>query len=312
MSDETDRDAVPELTCDEVRELAGAFVLDALEPDEAAAVRAHLASCAEPHGEMAELGGVVPALAEMVPVVEPPAELKARIMAAAAAELAAREAPGPAEDPTAAALAAMAATVDLTPSAVEPVAPVVAPPGPPSAPVAFPSAAEREARRATRRGRTSTGGWILRIAAVLAIVALGAWNLLLQNQLNAAKSYEQSVAAVLDVAAQEGSLTAILTPGDGTGSGLAAVSASGEVTLAMQDLAPTTGTTVYETWVIGSDNVPVAIGSFKVDSSGIGTFEAVGPPVPPGTVLALTHEPAPGATVPTGPVVSKGVATAAG
>ena len=68
----------------------------------------------------------------------------------------------------------------------------------------------------------------------MAIVALVGYNLLLQNQLNASQAYEQSVAAVLDVAAQPGSLTAILTPADGTGSGLAAVSADGAVTLAMQ------------------------------------------------------------------------------
>ena len=50
-------------------------------------MRAHLATCAEAHDEIAELGGVLPALAESVPVVEPPEGLKARIMAAAAADL---------------------------------------------------------------------------------------------------------------------------------------------------------------------------------------------------------------------------------
>ena len=43
-----------DLTCDEVRDLAGAFVLGALEPAEAAAVRAHLASARTPHAEIAE------------------------------------------------------------------------------------------------------------------------------------------------------------------------------------------------------------------------------------------------------------------
>ena len=81
------RDDVKTLTCDEVREMAGAFVLGALDPAEAAAVRAHLATCDDAHEEIAELGGVLPALAESVPVVEPPEGLKARIMAAAAADL---------------------------------------------------------------------------------------------------------------------------------------------------------------------------------------------------------------------------------
>ena len=67
------------------------------------------------------------------------------------------------------------------------------------------------------------------------------------------------MAAVLDVAGQPGALTAVLTAEGGGGpTGLAAVSAAGDVTLAMQRLPPTTGTQVYEAWVIGGDGVPVA------------------------------------------------------
>ena len=267
------RDDVVELTCDEVREMAGAFVLGALEPEELAAVRAHLATCEDAHDEIAELGGVLPALAQSVPVVEPSDGLKARIMAAAAADLEERTAQAPAS--------------------------------PTPLPIPFPGESERTARRT----RTSTGTWILRIAAVLAIVALGGWNLLLQNQLNASQAYERSVAAVLDAAAQPGSLSAILTPDDGTGSGLGAVTADGKVTLAMHDLAPTTGRIVYTTWAIGGDGVPVALGDFTVGSDGTATFEAPTSPLASGTVLALTREPTPGHQAPTGPVVSKGVAT---
>ena len=62
-----------ELTCDDVREMAGSFVLGALPDAEAAAVRAHLASCADAHAEIAELGSVLPVLDASVPHVEPPA-----------------------------------------------------------------------------------------------------------------------------------------------------------------------------------------------------------------------------------------------
>ena len=82
--------AMSGLTCDEVREMAGAFVLGALEPADDAAVRAHMVSCSDAHDEIAELGGVLLILAESVAVVEPPPGLKARIMAAAAADLEAR------------------------------------------------------------------------------------------------------------------------------------------------------------------------------------------------------------------------------
>jgi anti-sigma-K factor RskA len=104
----------------------------------------------------------------------------------------------------------------------------------------------------------------------------------------------------------------VLLPAGGTGNGLAAVSAAGKVTIAMQDLAPTKGDTVYEAWVIGSDGKPVPLGSFKVGTSETGTLAANGVPVEPGIVLALTLEPGPGATAPTLPIISKGVAGPAG
>jgi anti-sigma-K factor RskA len=173
-------------------------------------------------------------------------------------------------------------------------------------PVAFPTAQERAARRA----RISTVTWLLRIAAVLVIGVLGGWNLLLQNDLDAAKRYEQSVAAVLATAGQLGSLTAVLTADGGTGSGLAAVDAGGHVAMAMRDLTPTSGNAVYEAWVIGSDGVPVPLGGFKVDNSRTAYFESSGLPVAEGIVLALTLEPGPGATTPTLPIISAGVAAA--
>ena len=283
--------AMRELTCDEVRDMAGAFVLGALDASDQAAVRTHLATCGQAHEEIAELGAVVPAFAEVVPVVEPPEGLKVRIMAAAAADLAAR---GGASR-VAAAKAPVAAAVAEAPV-------------PAATPFAFPSAEERAARRA----RSSTGGWMLRIAAVLAIAVLGGWNLLLQNDLGVAQRYERNVAAVLDTAAQPGSLTAILTADGGTGSGLAAVDAQGDVAIAMRDLAPTSGNAVYEAWVIASDGVPVPLGSFKVGDAGIAYFEGAGLPATGGIVLALTLEPGPGATTPTMPIISKGVATSPG
>ena len=287
--------------------MAGAFVLGALEPAEAAAVRAHLASCAEAHGEIAELGSVLPILAEGVPAVEPAAELKVRLMAAAAADLDARHVTGSAAGTSAPARGPAGSAAGTSAGAPSAAAPTPAP-APAAAPIAFPTADERAARRV----RGSTGGWILRVAAVLAIVALLGWNVLLQVQLGAAQSYEQSVAEVLDVAAQPGSLTAILTADGGSGSGLAAVSAAGAVTIAMQDLAPTSGNAVYQAWVIGSDGVPVPLGSFKVGNAGTASFTTDGLPTASGIVLALTLEPAPGATTPTMPIISKGVATAAG
>lgn len=289
-------DAMHELTCDEVREMAGAYVIGALDSADEGAVRAHLATCSLAHEEIAELGAVIPTLVEIVPVVEPPEGLKTRIMAAAAADLAARGG--------AARIAAASAGSTAAPAP----APAAPSSSTPAAPMSFPSAEER----ATRRARTSTGGWLLRIAAVLVIAALGGWNLLLQGELSTAQRYEQRLAIVLDMAAQPGSRTAILTGDGGTGSGLAAVDATGNLALAMQDLSPTSGNAVYEAWVIGSDGVPVPLGSFRVGSAGTAYFEGAGLPTEDGIVVALTRESGPGATTPTLPIISKGVASSAG
>jgi anti-sigma-K factor RskA len=297
----------PDLSCDDVRDRAASFVLGALNADEADAVRAHLASCADPHAEMAELGSVLSVLAEVVPVVEPPAALKGRIMAAAAVDLEARGQGAVAAGP-AAETATPAGPETASTAAAE--AEAEAETGSPAVPTAFPTAAERQERAADRAG---IADWAMRIAAVLAIALLGTWGLLLQNQLDSARSYEQNVAAVLDVAGQPGSLTAVLTPEGGDGpAGLAAVASDGTVRIAMRDLPATTGNQVYEAWVIGSDGVPKPLGGFRVGETGIAYFEGGGLPTQEGIVLALTLEPGPGATAPSSTPVSLGTAVSAG
>lgn len=283
-----------EMTCEQARDLAAGYVLGALERAEEAAVRDHLATCGEPHPEFEALGGVVPALieAEDLEVVEPPARLRDRIMAAAAADLALRTS--------------------------QPGADVGG-----AAPVAFPSAAEREARsertraeesirgKRTRaeRARASRFDWTLRIAAAIAIVALGAWGLGLRGQLDAAQRFDRAVAAVLDVAAKPGSQAVILAPAEGQrGSGIAAVAADGTTTLAMRDLPATSGGQVYTAWVIVGENAPISVGDFSVDANGIASFTSRPAETPAGALLALTLEPNAGNSAPKGTIVSTGVA----
>jgi anti-sigma factor RsiW len=278
------------LTHDEALELAPAFVLGALEEPELAAVREHLATCPESHAEFEELGGVVPYLLESsdIELVEPPRALGDRIMAAAAADLAGRTG---------------------TPVAERPV-----PVAERTAPVPFPSAQEHDTR--SERARRGPLAWIAGIAAVLAIVALGAWNLRLQGQVNelelqvgAAEDYRAAVAAVLDVAATPGAQTALLSAVEAGGPrGIAAVAADGSIQFALQDLAPTSGDQVYETWAIVGDAAPVPLGSFTVDESGTASFTSKQGPTDPGIVVAVSREPAAGATTPT-EVVSAGQAT---
>ncbi len=260
------------LSHEDVRDLAGGFVLGALDEAEAAAVREHLRTCDQAHPEFEELGGVVPYLAESgdFELVEPAATLRDRIMAAAAPE--------------------STVVADRVP-----------------APIPFPSGPERAARRAG----TSPLDWAFRIAAVVAIVALAGWNVLLQQDLGRARSYDSAVASVVEAAGQPGSQTVILTPAEGASArGIAAIRDDGSVVLALRDLPATAGSEVYETWVIAGQAAPVALGSFTVGGDGTGTITTRAADAPPGAVIALTREPNAGNTAPLGPVVASGVAIA--
>jgi anti-sigma factor RsiW len=263
------------VNCDQVRDLAAGYVLGALEPSEERAVREHLASCPEPHEEFAELGSVVPALAEAVELVQPPASLKERVMAAAAADLAARQEGG------------------RTAGAAERM-------------MTFPTAEEREQRAARR---TSGVTWLLRIAAVLAIVALAASNAyLLTRPQPTDVAFREAVDRVVAAAAEEGSVTAVLQPqAEGGPRGIAAVTADGSIVLAMHGLAPTAGTEVYEAWVIAGAS-PIPVGEFRVGADGTGVATLTGTPAEAGVTLALTREPGPDSTTPTDPILSVGVA----
>ncbi len=260
-------------TCEDVRDAAAAYVIGALERDEERAVREHLAECPNPHPEIAELGSVVSALAEAVDVVEPSPGLRDRIMAAAAAEPRTRASVGS----------------EVVPSTIPARIPIV-----------------RSPRR--RWLDASPAAWALRAAAVLAIAILGGWNLLLQGQVSSLDRFQAAVASVAATGAEPGSLSAVLAGPAGTPAprGVGAVRADGTIVLAMSGLAPTQGSQVYEAWVVAGGSAPVPVGSFSVAGDGTGVLEARTTPVAAGATIALTKEPAPGATTPTLPILSSG------
>ena len=276
------------LRCADVLELSGAFVLGALSPEEASAVRQHLAECPEAHAEIAELGSVLPALFESVEPLAPPMGLKARILQAAAADTQRADDSQQASD---------------TRPAVEPERTLKP----------FPEA--DTGRRGFNPGSIFRRPvWAaVAMAAVVAAVALGAWNIQLRNDLETLTAYREGVVEVLEEAARPGARLAVLTaPEDPAGpSGLVAVGGDGTVALVMRDLAPTTGTQVYEAWVIAGDNAPIPVGSFTVGNDRTASFTTAHPTAGPGITVALTLEPAAGATTPTMPIVALGTTEAA-
>ena len=177
--------------------------------------------------------------------------LKARIMAAAAADL---------EERTAG-VATADATTDAATAAAEP--------------TPFPTASERTARRARtshrdldpahRGGRRDRRAWP-------AGTCCSRTSSTRPRPISAASRRSSTWPR------QPGSLTAILDAGRRDRLRVSPRSArTARSRSPMRDLAPTSGSTVYTTWAIGGDGVPVALGDFTVGSDGTGTFEAAAP-----------------------------------
>lgn len=265
------------MSCDEVAELAGLFVLDALEPSERRAVLAHLSACPEMHAEIAELGGVVPALASLAEPLDGPPDLKGRVLAAVADEAADRAAMGAVE-----ALPADVRTA--TPRRAVPVGERTVP-----APVI------------TLRGRR-TWSWAsvgAALAAVLIIAVVGVWAIDAQARADRASQRAAVVADALEVLADPRSSVAILraTAGAPPAGGFAAFSADGVGYLVLSGLtAPPQGQT-YQAWHI-VDGSPSSAGLLTVDADGYAVL--AGTETVPGTdAVALTIEPAIGSIAPT-------------
>jgi anti-sigma-K factor RskA len=204
------------------RDLLGAFALGAVDAEEAAAVRAHLATCAECQAEMAGLWLAVDSLPETVEPMEPPPALRDRIAATIMAEAAS---PAPAPPPVAAAAA---------PEPVPTIAPAPLVPEPIQKPASFWS-------RATP--------WAA-AAAILLLLSAGllVWNLRLREQLATAPVTETIALAPTDAApGAHGEVTYL--PQDNL------------LLLDVRDLPPLKPDQVYEVWLIGSEG-PVPAGTF--------------------------------------------------
>jgi anti-sigma-K factor RskA len=204
------------------RDLLGAFALGAVDAEEAATVRAHLATCAECQVEMAELWLAVDSLPGMIEPMEPPPVLRDRIAAAIMAE-AASPAPAPPVIPASRA-------PELAPSIV-PAPPV---PKPIRKPASFWS-------RATP--------WAA-AAAILLLLSAGllVWNLRLREQIATTPAVETIALVPTDVAPEAGGEVTYL-PQDEL------------FMLDVRDLPPLDPDQVYEVWLIGAEG-PVPAGVF--------------------------------------------------
>ncbi len=295
------------LSHDEAMELAGLYVLDALDGEEMPAVREHLATCHEAHDEIAALGSVAPALSTLVEPLEPPSELKDRVMAAVAAE--------------AVDTADVAPAPQRAPVAAEPARPMVA---------ARVPAAPRGGRPWSQWGM---GTWAMASAAVLLIAVLGAWNLTLQGRADEteqrlavlrerAEQADQQLAALEDRAEQAERRSALVAQAisasadpnadvavlRGVGqaqatTGFAAFPGDGAGFILLVDLPPAPAGRTWQAWSV-VDGQATSMGVMSVGEDGYAVLADV--PRRPGTdLVALTIEEAGGAQQPSSePVVS--------
>lgn len=198
----------------ETRDLLGAFALGAIDAEEAAIVRAHLATCAECQAEIAGLWAAVDRLPDLIEPMDPPPALRDKIAAAIMAESAS---------------ALPEASVVPTPVAIQPTTtmpPVVSIAEPIQKPASFWS-------RATP--------WVA-AAAILLLLSAGllVWNLRLREEITNAPITETIALAPTDAAPNaRGEVTYI--PDDDL------------FIVNVRDLPPLDPGQVYEVWLIGED-----------------------------------------------------------
>jgi anti-sigma-K factor RskA len=207
-----------EMTHESIDELAGAFALGAMSAEEAAAVRAHLASCDQPHAELREALPAGDVLAASLEPVAPSAALRDRLMA----------------------------TVERIPPQDRAPVEAVKPPWP---------------RAGWLDGISPRVARPLAVAAVVAAIALGAWNVSLRSDLDHRDAALRAVAAAIGngqsafrVDGSAGRGYVVDTPGIGA-------------SLVVADLKSLPAGRLYEIWLLDAAGAPVAVGTFT-DTSG--------------------------------------------
>lgn len=211
-------DARPDaMDCARVDELAGAAALGALDADDSRAIAHHLATCDQPHIELRELLGSDAVLALALEPLAPDPALRARVMASAAA----------------------------TPLQHRPPPAVTSGPGDAVSPrgwFGWPSL------RLTRG---------LLAAAAVVIIALGAWNIGLRQQMAV---QEAALAAIADVVLGGQPAYAVSGP---AGSGYVIDSDGPGATFLVAGLAELPPGDIYELWLLDAAGIPLAVGTIE-------------------------------------------------
>jgi hypothetical protein len=242
--------------------LAAGWAVHALEPDDEAEFAAHLARCAACRHTVADLEATVGELAFAAPAVEPPPGLLDRIHAAVEAE--------------------------------------EAHPRRGSRPGGEPSAQVVPLR--PRRGLRERAAWIVAVAAVLALLALGAWNVSLQREVGQQRQVVAEREALLRELVQPGRRMAAQVPYREKGPPVAYVLSRGdELEVVTSGMSPNTpGRETFWLWgQWGQRRVP--LGRFDVGTGDMALHAIGAVPLGMDDVDAFAVSVEPGAARPVTP-----------
>lgn len=254
-------------------ELLSSFALDALTPQEARAVAAHLAECGPCRDELRAWREVTSSLASLAPVVTPPEGIRERVLE--------RALTGTVQDPKAPL------------SAVSPSRPVLT---------------HKTIRNSSRWPSYAAAASLLLAAGLAASFGkVRAERDTLQTQLTAANVLSSDLAAGL--AQRDSLLERVLGP-DVQIATLAATGEApslrlfwnrdrGEMLVSAKRLPPAAAGQVYQLWGIGANASPVGLGTFNTSPDGSAVLVLAVEVAAQFDVSAVTVEPAPGSLGPT-------------
>ncbi|HEX9935815.1 MAG TPA: anti-sigma factor [Longimicrobium sp.] len=282
----------PEMTHDDVRAALAAEALGALDGAEAAAVRAHLATCPECRRELASLEETAAALAHAAPHAPMDAERSARMRARLLARAAADGAGAPSARAPAPADAAVPGVIPI-------------------------------ARARERRGLDA--GWLAAAAAVALLIAVGAWAARMKGRYDAlseryAALEEDRGVLARAIAKRDSTLAALGAPGvrvielastqqRAPGGRMFWDPRRAKWIFFAHDLPALRPGRDYQMWLITADGA-ISAGTFKPHADGSAEMEATYP-LPRGRLraVAVTDEPEGGLSQPsTTPIIAGTVA----
>jgi anti-sigma-K factor RskA len=280
-------DNTPDLTgngpTDNPADLAGAYALNALNADEAAAYERYLSGSEQARTEAAELSDTAVALGLSIAPVQPSSALKSALMArlASTPQLAPLDAPEQPDGP---------AATDAPPAVAAAAVPAV--PATAAAPVRGGSAADRAERRWFQR----PAGYLVAAAAAAAIFVGGTF----AGQAIFGTPDEQALqqaASLAQINAAADSQRASTETVDGQDTTLVWSGELGLSAIIVEDLPALGDDKDYQLWYIGEDG-PVPAGTF--DSTGSGTvFRVLDGTMSAGDAVGVTVEPKGGSDKPT-------------